>query len=181
MNKLLPIICLFVWSCSNTSKLKKDLAELCLNPIEIPTDLIIDYNGIDSLIDIFSDVDLKYIVYTDSVSCSSCYINKMYLWQPFLEYSATFGGRLRFYFIFRPSKGGNEAVRIALQNSSMDYPVLIDEKGEFERLNSHLPKNKQLHAFLLDENNSVVLVGNPLNNKEVEKMFYQKTQELLRK
>lgn len=38
-----------------------------------------------------------------------------------------------------------------------------------------------MHTFLLDKNNNVILVGNPLVNKEIEKLFYKRTQELLSK
>ena len=27
------------------------------------------------------------------------------------------------------------------------------------------------HTFLLDENNKIILVGNPLHNKKIEKLF----------
>ncbi|MFI3306556.1 MAG: hypothetical protein R3Y68_08625 [Rikenellaceae bacterium] len=60
-----------------------------------------------------------------------------------------------------------------------DYPIIIDSIGEFERLNPHLPKNKAMHTFLLDENNNVVLVGNPLNNPKIEKMFKEIVEEKL--
>ena len=52
-----------------------------------------------------------------------------------------------------------------------------DREGQFEKLNPHLPKNKVLHTFLLDENNNVILVGNPLHNKKIEKMFYKIVEE----
>ena len=62
-----------------------------------------------------------------------------------------------------------------------DCPILLDTLGEFEKLNPHLPKNRALHTFLLDENNNVILVGNPLRNKKIEEMFYQIVEEKLGK
>lgn len=50
-----------------------------------------------------------------------------------------------------------------------------------EIMNPHLPKNKALHTFLLDENNNVILVGNPLHNKKIEKIFYKIVEEKLGK
>lgn len=38
-----------------------------------------------------------------------------------------------------------------------------------------------MHTFLLDKNNNVILVENQLVNKEIEKLFYKRTQELLSK
>ena len=60
-----------------------------------------------------------------------------------------------------------------------DYPILLDTLREFEKLNPHLPKNRALHTFLLDENNNVILVGNPLHNKKIEEMFYKIVEEKL--
>ena len=67
------------------------------------------------------------------------------------------------------------------KNSKFNYPVILDTLGQFERLNPHLPKNKALHAFLLDENNNVILVGNPLLNKKIKEMFYRIVEEKLGK
>lgn len=58
-------------------------------------------------------------------------------------------------------------------------PFIIDINNEFEQLNPHLPKNKAMHTFLLDENNNVVLVGNPLHNPKIEKMFKEIVEEKL--
>lgn len=68
-----------------------------------------------------------------------------------------------------------------IANTKFDYPILLDSLGEFERLNPHLPQNKALHTFLLDENNNVLLVGNPLHNKKIEEMFYKVVEEKLGK
>lgn len=181
MNKFLIIVCLVIISCNEGTNVKKDLAKLCLKPIKIPTNIIVNYNGKDSLMDDFLTADLKFVIYFDSTNCISCFSNKLDVWQLMFKYADLFNGELKFYFIFYPPKNGRDGLNIELRNLKMNYPVLIDEKGDFERLNPHLPKNKQLHTFLLDENNNVILVGNPLNNKEVEKLFYAKTQELLHK
>jgi len=66
-------------------------------------------------------------------------------------------------------------------NNAFDYPVLIDTLGEFEKLNVHLPKDRAFHTFLLDENNNVILVGDPLYNKMIRKMFYKIVEEKLGK
>ena len=149
------------------------------NYIALPSKSIIYINGKDSLVTDYYESDYKMVVYVDSAGCTSCGINKMFLWDPLITYAETYKGKLKFYFIFSTPKSDN--VRNALITNPFNYPVLIDEKGEFEKLNPHLPKNKAMHSFLLDKNNNVIMVGNPLHNKEIEKLFYQQTQELLRK
>jgi len=44
-----------------------------------------------------------------------------------------------------------------------------------------LPKDNLLHTFLLDENNNVILVGNPVRNKKIKEMFYKIVEEKLGK
>lgn len=96
----------------------------------------------------------------------------MDLWNPLLEYSKSYNGLLNFYFIFRPAKKDIKDVKLVLsKNVKFNYPVFLDTLGEFEKLNPHLPKNKALHTFLLDENNNVILVGDPLLNKKIERCF----------
>ena len=40
-------------------------------------------------------------------------------------------------------------------------------------MNMHLPDNNMLHSFLLDKENRVVLVGSPLQNDKMEKLFWE--------
>lgn len=173
---LIMIILLFT-SCSNESKIKKDVFKLMSNPISLPSNARITVNGKDSLITDYFESRYKMIIYADSLGCTSCEISNMRLWKPFLAYADTLKGKLNFYFIFSTSK--SKPVRYALMNNSFCFPVLIDEKGEFEKLNPHLPSSKAMHSFLLDENNNVIMVGNPLRNKDIEKLFYQEIQKMM--
>lgn len=47
----------------------------------------------------------------------------------------------------------------------------------FPQYNPHIPTNKVLHTFLLDENNKVILAGNPLFNPRIEALLFQKLKE----
>lgn len=181
--KRITLILLFLTllSCGGNRDIKKELTLFSSRPVVIPTDLEVLYNGKDTIAqDAWKSSEMKLVIYTDSVSCGSCYVKKMYLWQPFIEYSKAFESKLSFCFIFTPPPKGYNSLQAALLNSHIDYPVLIDRKGDFERLNTHLPKNKDLHTFLLDQDNNVILVGNPLFNKNIEQLFYKETQVLLK-
>ncbi|MFR9531606.1 MAG: hypothetical protein SNH05_09625 [Rikenellaceae bacterium] len=180
MNKNLLYLLLMLVSCSGeSSKVKHDLASLTSQSIEFCNEAKTIVNGCDSPVQDYFANDLKMIVYTDSTSCNTCALNKLYLWDDLINYAKPYNGTLKFYFIFNPPKGEN--IRLALRNSMLDYPMLLDSLGEFERLNPHLPKNKAMHTFLLDENNNVVLVGNPLHNPKIEQMFKDIVEEKLGK
>jgi len=179
--KILLIICLFITSCGSNSKIKKDLEILQSKNITLPKNIELLVHGRDTLINDFMDSELKLVVYSDSIACGTCVINKMGLWDNLLEYAETFDHRLKYYFIFSPKKIDDRNVRLSLRSALFDYPVILDSKGEFEKLNSHLPRNRMLHTFLLDKNNKVILVGNPLANPKIEEMLKKIVEERLGK
>ncbi len=130
-------------------------------------------NGRDTLITDFADSELKLVIYSDSSACSSCVVQKMYLWNRFIESTSKYQGRLKYYFIFSPVKEEEVvAVDLGLRIDAFNYPVFIDGSGVFAKENPHLPQNSKLHSFLLDKDNQVIFVGNPLRSEKLEEMFY---------
>lgn len=59
------------------------------------------------------------------------------------------------------------------------YNHMNDTTGVFHRTNPQLPSNPMLHTFLLDENNEVLVVGNPLENEKIDRMFWRTVKEKL--
>ena len=162
-------------SCNTTSqKLLKEMTLLQSKPINCGQNELVHHDTLQK--------EIKCIVYSDSVSCTPCAINKMYLWNSFLDYSKSYNGQLNFYFILCPARKDFQEMKLALiKNSRFNYPIILDTLGQFAKLNPHLPKNKALHTFLLDENNNVILVGNPLHNKKIKEMFYRIVEDRLGK
>ena len=173
------ITILFFISCVSNHEIKKDLKTLQSKRITFPTEVKLLINGKDTLINSFMDSELKLVVYSDSIACNTCIVSKMFIWDDFVEYAEEFDNRLKYYFIFSPKKNNEYSVRFELKDALFDYPVILDSNGKFEKLNPHLPKNKAMHTFLLDKDNKVILVGNPLNNPKIEEMFYEIVEERL--
>lgn len=59
---------------------------------------------------------------------------------------------------------------IEFRREAFDYPVCLDEKDEFNRLNQ-LAESKALRTFLLDKDNKIVAIGNPIENPNVKKFY----------
>lgn len=179
MKYLITLLVLILYSCNdNKNEIKRELDFLNSKPVVISKNIQITNNGQDTTINDFLDSKVKMVIYTNSESCNGCALSKLHMWNDIIKYSEPFDGALKCYFIFNPPKG--ESIRFSLKSSMLDYPVLLDSLGEFERLNPHLPKNRAMHTFLLDENNNVILVGNPLTNKQIEKMFYEEVEKRLK-
>ena len=181
----MKIICLCILffailSCRDEQSLSKELSVLQSSSIILPQgeDLII--HNMDSMT-YNKENKLKYIIYSDSLACSSCMINSLISWNPFIEYSKNYNGKLVFYFVFSPAKKDVRSLNMLIRNSEFKYQIIVDGKNNFAKSNSHLPKDNLLHTFLLDENNNVVLVGNPVRNKKIKEMFYKIVEEKLGK
>lgn len=97
------------------------------------------------------------------------------------HWSKQFQKKLGFCFLLNPSKEGMGNLELALRTSNLKHPVFIDTTGVFMRKNSHIPKEQMLHTFLLDENNKVILVGDPVRNKRIYELFRKKVVEKLGK
>jgi len=55
-------------------------------------------------------------------------------------------------------------------------PLINDEENAFIKKNK-LSSNKLYQTFLIDENNKVILVGNPLLSKEIKKLYQEEIQK----
>ena len=178
--------CTFVFilcvSCLNDSSLGEDVYQLKSNPI------LIDWNRMECIEDEFDTVSfhrdsakLKLIVYVDSTRCSSCYVNTMYQWSDVFAKLQPYKGRAQILFIFSPSEYRRESFHLAVKGAHLGFPVYVDSMDVLLHDNPHIPSNKECHTFLLDERDSVILVGSPLKNKKMEALFWRTVEERLGK
>lgn len=167
-------------ACHDNSKLSEEILLFQKKPVRLIMQNELIINGANETA-VNSTQCLKYVIYKDSLDCTSCAINKMYLWDNFIEYAKPYSGRLKYYFIYSPSQKDRKSIELILKNGNFGYPILLDTLNEFAKLNPHLPENRVLHTFLLDEDDNVILVGNPLHNRKIEEMFYKIVEEKLGK
>lgn len=99
----MKIICLCILffailSCRDEQSLSKELSVLQSSSIILPQgeDLII--HNMDSMT-YNKENKLKYIIYSDSLACSSCMINSLISWNPFIEYSKNYNGNFGITFL----------------------------------------------------------------------------------
>lgn len=168
---VLPLL----YSCQNRA-LKNDVKNLLSSTITLPQNLPATIDGKDTLLNGFMDTDFKLVVWYDSIGCSSCQISKMFEWEEITAYAQAMREKFNVIFLFTPKKIDQQSLRIALRAHDFKYPVFIDGESVFVRKNPHLSTNKSLHTFLLDKNNQVILVGNPLNNPTLWKLYKEQMQ-----
>ena len=73
-----------------------------------------------------------------------------------------------FYFFFHPRN--RKELIMTLQSEDFIYPVCIDLKDTFNKLNK-FPLNDKFRTFLLDNTNKVILVGNPMHHPRIKEMY----------
>ena len=121
------------------------------------------------------------VVYVDSVVCSSCRLKEMYKWDDFLSKLESVSSQIKVFFIFATSYDNIRKLKISAKTLPNSFPIYMDTTNIFLRMNPHIPHNPMFHTFLLDENNNVLLVGNPLENEKIKKLFWQIVEEKLGK
>jgi len=59
-----------------------------------------------------------------------------------------------------------------LEKNPIDFPVYLDKKHSFVNLNKHIDfSDPFFNVFLLDENNQIQLIGDPVNNTELWNLY----------
>ena len=114
------------------------------------------------------DAEYKVLVYVDSVGCTSCKL-QLLKWKELIAHvdSAT-NGNIPFIFVFQ-SKDDRE-LRYILKRDNFDRPVCIDRNNRFDELNQ-FPQDITFQTFLLDKDNKVKVIGNPVHNLAVRDLY----------
>jgi len=121
------------------------------------------------------DSTCRMIIFIDSTECSSCVMKSLHEWNELFYLEDK--GKVIFYFIFSPKRGTSQDICSAFHSSGLNHPIYVDTCNVFLRANPHIPSNPIMHSFLLDENDSVLLVGNPVRNKKIEELFFKILEE----
>jgi hypothetical protein len=122
------------------------------------------------------DVEAKYkmVVFYDSLSCSPCAYNNMYIWNDFIEEVHKANERVEFYFIMNPSKDNLNSLFQAMQSpSSFSEFILIDTLNAFTKANKMLPAEQIYHCMLLDSRNRIKLIGDPTRSNHLRDLYFK--------
>ena len=120
-------------------------------------------------LDLYSD-SYKILLFVDSTGCTSCRL-KLSEWKRImLEADSAFTRSPEFIFIFQPKKQNEKEMEAILRNKGFRHLVFKDKENEIDKLNK-FPSNPDYQCFLLDQDNKVVMVGNPSLNTGVRVLY----------
>lgn len=160
----------FFLSClESNDNVSLTIKNLTTHKVKVPFDSLVCINNkfeIDNP-EKYSDAKFKIVCFIDSLSCAPCTIKGLAIWNELLYISKN----LSYAVIIESPSYRLTDMYEGYQESSFDHPVYIDTCHTFIRHNSFLPTNRLYHTLLLDKNDSVLIVGNPLKNEKIKELY----------
>lgn len=136
--------------------------------IKFPSRSVFTIQGKDTVDFEFGNADYKVVTYIDSVGCTSCKL-QLPRWKELVkEVDSLTGGSVPFLFYFHPKD--MKELRYLTRRDGFEYPVCFDGKDELNRLN-RFPADITFQTFLLDKDNKVVAMGNPVLNPKIRELY----------
>lgn len=157
-------------SCSGrVDKEKEVLSSLLGREIVIPDSLVCRI--LDTPIDYdMSDADYKIITYIDSSGCTPCRM-KLPLWNELInEFKSSEDVEVGFLMIL--NSASDKEIIFDIKRDAFLHPVVFDSDGLYDSAN-RLPAGDGYHTLLLDIDNRVVCVGNPVFNPKIRELYRQ--------
>ena len=170
---LVFIMCNLFVSCkkSNKTQMMECLQKIQKKPVKLNLEKTKKmYSDADTLHYTKPDPKYRLVIYVDSDECSPCRIDRMFLWNYFMNQTKKCNN-VDYIFIISPRKEQLEDTYLSIESSGLQRPIYVDEKYYFRRYNAGISMNSNFRVFLIDKNNMIRLVGDPKSNKEILKLF----------
>ena len=136
--------------------------------IKFPAHSVFTIQGKDTVDFPYKGADYKVVTYVDSAGCTSCKL-QLPRWKELVaEVDSLTDGRVPFLFYFHPKD--MKELRYLTRRDDFTYPVCFDERDELNRLNQ-FPTDMTFQTFLLDKDNKVVAMGNPVLNPKIKDLY----------
>lgn len=168
------ILILILITCSSCKKQKDNTELLQLvkewqgKEIIFPVNPIFTRFATDTLDYLIPSSHHKILIYVDSLGCTSCKL-QLKQWKQFIHYTDSVTNKTVPFLFFINAKDYQEIIYL-LKQDEFNYPVCIDIGDSLNKLN-HFPPEITYQTFLLNENNEVKVIGNPIHNLAVKELY----------
>jgi hypothetical protein len=174
MRTIVGIICIVLFTACSESReeaVYRLVKEWTGKEIKFPDHSVFTIQGKDTVTMDFHNTDFKVITYVDSIGCTSCKL-QLHRWKELIaEMDSLTSGTVPFLFYFHPKD--MKELRYLTRRDNFTYPVCFDEDDEFNSLN-RFPSEMTFQTFLLDKENKVIGMGNPVHNPKVKELYLMK-------
>lgn len=178
---LLAMGCCYLTACnSRKAEVQKKVEQMQASVITVPYEQM-ECWATDSVISDspWNKAKLQLVHYVDSATCSSCYLRKVALNTLLFGIERLSNNEFYNVFIITPDSKAKETLKSKYQGKQIPQTIFVDTANIFMKANPNIPSESMFHTFLLDENNKVVLVGNPMLNNKIEDMMISILEEKL--
>lgn len=162
------LLSLFSISCKQTA-FEKEMRVFNNSRIELMLDSMNCVRTKDEMV-VPNKSEYTYVIYVDSFSCSDCALNHFKDW---VVLETQFDHRkFTYLFIVNPKKGERTHFIEKVKNDTLfNNRIYIDTTDVFKRHNPMLPQNNLLHTFMINKKDTVILIGNPINNRKMKELL----------
>lgn len=167
---LFLLLCGFLLSCKESEKerISRLVSEWDGKEIVFPSAPVFTVQGRDTVSCPSGTSPYKVLTYIDSVGCTSCKL-QLPRWKELMsEVDSVTEGKTAFLFYFHPKNV--DELRHIFRRDAFSYPVCLDLTDGLNRRN-RFPGEMAFQTFLLDADNRVVAIGNPVHNPEVKRLY----------
>ena len=112
----------------------------------------------------------KVVNYIDSVGCTPCRLN-LTKWKEFIHDLNQVSIDSTLVLMIVSDSRFNVVYQISMWDK-FTYPIYIDVADSLNRLN-HFSSDERFQTLLLDKDNKVVAIGNPINNPKVKELYFK--------
>ena len=146
---------------------KTNYRQLFNTEIVIPGDLYFTIRATDTInIDLYDKY--KIVKYIDSAECFGCEMKEHIIGAFLSDLEKKFHGDVPFLVFVHPLS--MKDIKLIIERDDISFPICIDLYGIFAQRNKRV-LTSGYNCFLLDENNRVVLIGNPVQNTKIRELY----------
>lgn len=167
----LLILLLFFCSCEETKKEKMEslVSKWEGKVIAFPSHSVFTVQGNDTIDFYFSCTNYRIVTYVDSLECA-CDDLKLGDWKTFMQITDSLTQN-EAHFIFYFNTKERDKLRYFTLRDQFTYPICFDDENLFYKLNQ-LSTDLPITTFLLDANDKVITMGDPINDSDTRKQFW---------
>jgi hypothetical protein len=173
MQKLIPFLFfLLLLSCkgTQTEKIARLVTEWQGKEIQFPSNPVFTRYLTDTVDWQIPDSEYKVLIYADQSGCVACKL-QLDKWKLLIAEVDSISGKSIPFLFFLDNKDDRD-VHFILRHFYFDLPVCIDREGRLNELN-RFPRENGFDAFLLDSDNKVVVIGNPVHSLAVKDLYLE--------
>lgn len=168
LNLMMQLSLLAMISCSGSNKEQQDIvAEWVGKEIVIPEGLGFQVGNIPVDYD-FDAADFKIVTYVDSSGCTNCRM-KLKDWEKVIDGFKS-SPDVDVSFLMTVDSDKREEIERIVKDNDFKHPLSIDSAGLFRKANP-LPSKPEHQTFLLDTDNKVIALGNPVYNPKIRELY----------